>query len=432
MKAGLRTQRIVSGILGVAGMAGSSLFGFPAAQAAPVSPGEVREVLKSAAPGAEIVVQDGQYRDLALEWEGTGEKERPITIRAENPGGVVFSGRSGIELKGRHLVLDGFLFTDGESPEKYVIDVSGSDCRLTNTVIDGYNPADPEGREDKWVSLRGQRHRVDHCTFHNKRSKSVTLTVWREPGREDRHVIERNHFHTRARGAEGNGYETIRIGTSEESESDSFTQVRENLFERCDGEMEAVSVKAGRCELIGNTFLETAGTLTLRHGQGSLVSGNHFIGKRKEATGGVRIYGRSHAVSGNVFIGLTGRGGAALSLMAGEPKPKLNGYQAVEQALVEKNLFAANVGPAIRMDEQFDADDRPVLAKEVILRGNVLSGSDLDGLVAGGDRPGLGVTWAPDNRVYAANQIPQAVTGDLPPPLTRADVGAAWFRGKLP
>lgn len=407
-------------------------FGFSAVEAAPLSADDVRQALKSAAPGTEIVVRAGVYRDLALEWEATGEKDRPITIRAEKPGGVVFSGRSGIELKGRHLVLDGFLFTDGEAPEKYVIDLAGSDCRLTNTVIDSYNPADPEGREDKWVSLRGERHRVDRCTFHNKRSKSVTLTVWREPGKEDRHLIERNHFHTRPRGAEGNGYETIRIGTSEESESDSFTVVRENLFEHCDGEMEALSVKAGACELVGNTFLESAGTLTLRHGQGSRVSGNHFIGKRKEATGGVRIYGRGHTVTGNVFIGLTGRGGAALSLMSGEKKPKLNGYQPVEQTLVEKNLFAANVGPAIRMDEQFDAGERPVLPQGGVFRSNILSGTDLEGLVAGGDRAGLGVTWAPDNRVFAANQIPQSVTGDLPPPLTRADVGAAWFREKLP
>ncbi|MCB1086072.1 MAG: polysaccharide lyase 6 family protein, partial [Verrucomicrobiae bacterium] len=323
----------------------------------------------------------------------------------------------------------GFWFAKGQAPEKYVIAIEGTHCRLTNTVIDSYNPADLEGREDKWVSLKGQYLVVDHCTFHDKRSKSVTLTVWRTPGVPDHHTIELNHFHVRPRGNGGNGYETIRIGTSEESESNSLTTVRSNLFEQCDGEMEAVSVKAGNCHIHDNTFSECAGTLTLRHGNGSKVEKNLFSGKRKEGTGGVRVYGVGHSVTGNAFIGLTGRGGAALSLMAGEKSPKLSGFQPVENVRIEGNLFAANVGPAIRLDEQY-GDGRAVLPKSVAVRANVLSGSDLQGLVAGGDRPGVAMIWE-QNQIFSGNQIPASVTSAISPPLTADDVGAPWFRDRV-
>lgn len=399
--------------------------------AEPVPAGDLPDAVKRAQPGETVVVADGEYSDLDLKIEGQGAQDQPVTIRAATPGGVVLTGRSGIALKGDHLVLDGFWFTRGHAPGKQVIDISGSHCRLTNTVIDGYNPPDPEETEDKWVSLRGQYHRVDHCTFHQKISKSVTLTVWRQPGKPDHHTIELNHFHTRTKGAQGNGYETLRIGTSEESESDSVTMVKSNLFEKCDGEMEAVSVKSGACLLQDNTFAECAGTLTLRHGRGSRVERNLFAGKRKDGTGGVRVYGSGHIVRGNVFIGLTGRGGGALSLMAGEKSPRLNGYQAVENVTVEGNLFAANLGPAIRLDEQYGEDGRTRLPGGVTVRANVLSGTDLEGLVAGGDRPGIGLAWD-RNQIFAANQIPKEITATLAPPLTKADVGAPWFRARLP
>lgn len=398
----------------------------------PVPPNQVEALLRAAKPGATIVVNDGVYRDIVWNLSAEGRAEAPVTVRAQSPGGVVFTGRSGITLKANHVTIDGFLFRDGQSPGKTVVEITGSHCRLTNTAFSDYNPPDPETVEDKWVTLRGMHHTVDHCTFHHKTSKSVTLTVWREAGKPDHHRIAANLFLQRPRGAEGNGYETIRIGASDESESDSHTTVEGNLFERCDGEMECVSVKAGACVIRGNTFLETAGTLTLRHGRGSLVEGNLFAGKGREGTGGVRVYGADHRIKGNAFIGLTGRGGGALALMAGVPNPKLNGYQAVENLLVDGNLFAANRGPAVRLDAEYDDHDRPRLPAKITVRGNAFSGDELKGLVAGGDRSGvIGLEWT-GNQVYAGNQIPSQVTGRFAPPLTRADVGAKWFLPDLP
>lgn len=400
--------------------------------AALVSLGELEKAVEGANPGDLIEIAPGVGRDIELELVGKGTADAPVVIRAAEAGTVVLSGESGIELKGEHLVLEGLWFREGEAPGKTVIALEGRYLRVTNTVIDSYNPADPESREDKWISLRGQFHRVDHCTFFNKTSKSVTLTVWREKGVPDHHVIEKNHFHTRPRGAGSNGYETIRIGTSEESESDSMTAVRANLFENCDGEMEAVSVKAGRCLIEGNTFRKCAGTLTLRHGNGSRVTGNLFAGLKKKATGGLRVYGADHFINRNLFIGLTGRGEAALALQSGQEKPKLNGYFRAENLVIEGNLFAANDGPALKLDTRFGEDERAQLPRGIVIRGNTFSGNDLDGLISGvGEGKVVEAEWE-QNQIFAGNQIPREITSKFPPPLTKDSAGASWYREHLP
>lgn len=396
----------------------------------PIPPAGLEAALKNARPGEEIVVANGAYPDSKLEIEGHGSEEAPITVRAETPGGVVFTGESFLELKGEHVTLDGFLFEKGHSPRKAVIALEGDRCRLMNTAIDSFNPPDPE-KDDKWVTLKGTRHTVENCTFFNKTSASVTLAVWRESDAADHHVIARNHFHTRPRGAKSNGYETVRIGTSDHSASASHTTLRDNLFEACDGEMEAVSVKAGQNTISGNTFDHCAGTLTLRHGDGTHVVGNLFAGRRKKETGGIRIYGKEHRVSGNAIIGTTGRAGGAIALMAGNPDPEPNEFHRPEKILIEKNLIVANEGPAFLFDALYGDDGRTELAREVLVSVNAVSGDDLKNLFAGLDRPGLDVKLD-RNQIFQGNQIPKDITATIAPPLTKNDVGAPWFRERLP
>ena len=88
-------------------------------------------------------------------------------------------------------------------------------------------------------------------------------------------VIEYNYFMNRAPG-DGNGFETIRIGTSDIASSDSGTVVQSNLFERTNGEVEIVSVKFGDNDIRSNTFRRAVGTVTLCHGNGNRVIGEFF------------------------------------------------------------------------------------------------------------------------------------------------------------
>ncbi len=395
-----------------------------------ISVTDIPAAVAQAKPGDILLVRNGEYPDRELSLSGAGAKDKPIIVRAETPGGVIFTAGSSIDIDGEWITLDGFLFTKGASPRKEVISVFGSHCHLVNCVIDSYNPADPK-KEDKWVALRGDHHIVENCTFKNKTSRSVTLTVWREGNKVDNHLIRKNHFLDRPKGAESNGYETIRIGTSDTASSDSMTTVSENLFQRCDGEMEIISVKSGKNIISGNTFDECAGTLTLRHGNGNTVERNLFLGKNKKETGGIRIYGVGHRIGGNVIIGTTGRAGGAIALMCGNPNPKPNEFQVAKDIQIAANLIAANQGPIFKFDTSLGEDGRAELPTKILVRKNTLSGSDLKNLVAGADKLAQGTMTWDNNQIFKNNQIPGEITENITPPLRSADVGAPWFRDKI-
>ncbi|MBK7338581.1 MAG: hypothetical protein IPJ00_21695 [Saprospirales bacterium] len=93
-----------------------------------------------------------------------------------------------------------------------------------------------------------------------------------------------------------NGGETIRIGTSHYSLTNSNTIVEYNYFDRCNGEHEIISNKSCRNTFRYNTFFECQGTLTMRHGNETLVESNYFFGNRKPNTGGIRIINEKQKV----------------------------------------------------------------------------------------------------------------------------------------
>jgi poly(beta-D-mannuronate) lyase len=210
-------------------------------------------------------------------------------------------------------------------------------CRLTRCSILNYSPPDKKSNT-KWVSLYGTHNRVDHCIFGGKTNGGQTLVVWLS-GEPNHHRIDHNHFGRRPP-LGFNGGETIRVGTSDWSMSDSHTTVEYNLFEECNGEIEIVSNKSCRNTYRYNTFVNCEGALTLRHGNRCAVEGNFFFGNHKAGTGGVRVIGEDHIVVNNYFAGLAGEGSrSALTMMNGIPDSPLAGYLQVKRALIEFNTF---------------------------------------------------------------------------------------------
>ena len=55
---------------------------------------EVASCLKTAQPGDQIYIKDGQYKDMQLKWMGKGTEKSPISIKALNPGKVKIEGGS--------------------------------------------------------------------------------------------------------------------------------------------------------------------------------------------------------------------------------------------------------------------------------------------------------------------------------------------------
>lgn len=307
------------------------------------SAAEIAAAASRAKPGDEIVMSDGVWKDADIVFDAQGTKDKPITLRAQTPGKLILSGGSRLRIGGAHLVVDGLWFKDGYVASDDVIELrigpskDAHHCRVTNCAITNFNPPDKKAN-NKWVSLHGAHNRIDHCALIGKENAGTTLVVWLSDT-PNHHRIDHNYFGPRPPlGA--NGGETIRVGTSDWSMSNSRTVVERNLFEGCNGEIEIISSKS--CENIyrQNTFLNCEGTLTLRHGNRCNVLGNFFLGNHKPNTGGVRIIGEDHKVYNNYFAGLAGEEArSALSMRNGFPDSPLAGYFQVKRAVVAFNTF---------------------------------------------------------------------------------------------
>lgn len=310
------------------------------------TPTEFAAAVSRLQPGDTLTLADGEWRDFQIVFTGQGTEDRPITLTAQTPGGVTITGRSNLSLAGEHLVVSNLVFRDGFSPTGEVLSFRRSlteranYSRITGVVVDGFSKPD-RADSDNWVALYGEHNRFDHSQLTGKTNAGTTLVVIRDPqqGLANHHWIDHNYFGDRAV-LGSNGGETIRVGTSHESASDSFTTVENNWFEHTNGEVEIVSNKSGGNTYRGNVFFESQGALVLRHGDGNLIENNVFIGNGTVNSGGVRVINRRNTIRNNIMQGLDGAGfGSALTIMYGVPNSPLNRYVQVDGAVIENNTI---------------------------------------------------------------------------------------------
>lgn len=307
---------------------------------------EYKQVLPKLKAGDTVALANGTWQDFEILFKAQGKPNKPVTLTAQDAGKVFLTGQSNLRLAGEHLVVSGLVFKDGFTPSSEVIsfrrnkDEVANHSRVTQVVIDNYsNPDRFEG--DYWVGLYGKHNRFDHNHLEGKRNKGVTLAVRLngEEHQQNHHRIDHNYFGPRPIFG-SNGGETLRIGTSHYSLSDSMTVVENNYFDRCNGEVEIVSVKSGKNIIRNNVFFESRGTLTLRHGNGNVVEGNVFFGNGVDHTGGIRVINKDQIIRNNYLEGLTGyRFGSGLTVMNGVPNSPINRYHQVENALIENNTL---------------------------------------------------------------------------------------------
>lgn len=307
---------------------------------------EFNEAVSNSEPGTIIKLANGIWKDVELVFEGVGTAENPITLTVEEKGKVTLEGASNLQLAGEYLVVEGLVFKNGFTPTNAVISFRknrnemANNTRLTECVIDNYN--NPERHvQDYWVTIYGKNNRIDHNHIVGKKNLGVTMIVGLDTKEslENNHKINHNYFGPRPTFG-NNGGETLRIGTSHSSLENSNTLVESNYFDRCNGEHEIISNKSCQNTFKYNTFYECTGTLTMRHGNETMVDGNVFIGNGKPSTGGVRIINETQTVINNYHIGLTGyRFRGAFVMMNGVPNSPPNRYVPVIDSKLNNNTF---------------------------------------------------------------------------------------------
>ncbi|MFK7922189.1 MAG: polysaccharide lyase 6 family protein, partial [Bacteroidia bacterium] len=305
-----------------------------------------KQAVKNAQAGDRIVLANGVWKDVELVFKGQGTEAAPITLTVQEKGKVTLEGQSNLRIAGEHLIVEGLVFKNGYTPTNEVISFRrnkedlANNCRVTECVIDNYS--NPERFEsDYWVGIYGKNNRFDHNYLTGKSNQGVTLAVRlnSEESQENHHQIDHNYFGYRPI-LGSNGGETLRIGTSHYSLTKSNTIVEYNYFDRCNGEHEIISNKSCQNTFRFNTFHECQGTLTMRHGNETLVESNYFFGNGKANTGGIRIINEKQRVINNYCVGLTGyRFRGALVIMNGVPNSPMNRYNQVLESEASNNTF---------------------------------------------------------------------------------------------
>ena len=426
----------------------------PASETVVKSEVEYRDAVKALRPGDTVVLANGEWRDFEVLFTGEGTADRPITLRAEAKGRVFLTGQSNLRLAGEYLQVSGLVFKEGYSPTNTVIAFRrtqgefANNSRVTEVVIDHFN--NPERfEEDYWVMMYGKNNRFDHNHLEGKSNQGVTMAVRLDSpeSQENYHLIDHNYFGPRPM-LGSNGGETLRIGTSHYSMSNSFTTVENNYFDRCNGEVEIISSKSGGNSFRGNLFFESRGTLTLRHGNNNVVENNVFLGNGVDHTGGIRVINKGQVIRNNYMHGLTGhRFGGALVVMNGVPNSPINRYHQVEDAVIENNSIIAtdHIELAAGADEERAAPPLSTAFRNNLIynedgSNNIAVHDDIGGIEFVGNvlhevaDPGVNVGFSSQNVVLekAANGLlyPHAIDVGVSRTLQvldKATTGTTWY-----
>lgn len=423
-------------------ISGVMAFTAPAAEHRVASAADITKVAAFAKSGDELIMREGVWTDQPIVFRARGTAGKPVTLRPATPGQVTLTGKSSVIVDGEHLVVSG-LNLKGSHLTGDGVKLAGRHNRLTDCAVMG-------GDFKFFIHLFGTSNRVDHCYVADKTNDSPTLQVEVE-GSHNFHLIDHNHFGPRPPLGR-NGGETIRVGYSHQSMTNSGTMVENNLFDRCDGELEIISSKS--CENVyrANTFLDCAGTLTLRHGNRCVVEGNYFLGHRKKGSGGIRVIGEDHVVINNYIDGVT-QGG--IWITAGIPNSELKGYFQARNCLIAFNTIADSAGPCLQLDAGMGTSRRTLRPENITIATNLFSPGQGGSLFKGTE--GAAWTWLGNLCVGAAAEhvgvrstdqtMARAADGLLHTgpersnsagmnpsaetrrrPLTARDVGPAWMR----
>ncbi|URN18502.1 MULTISPECIES: polysaccharide lyase 6 family protein [Streptomyces] len=308
------------------------------------------KALGKAAPGDRVELAPGNYdwgKPVVLQAAGT--KEAPITIASARRGGAVFDGAASFAFgRAEHLVIQGFQFR-----QRTMLTVANTarHIRITRNLFE----FDESGDKNTWLFVAADDTRVDRNAFRNKSSQGVFLQIDGPGDTVARRVrVDRNLFHEHRFGG-SNGGEAIRLGYGVKGPAVANAVIEGNLFLAASGDDEVVSVKCSGNVVRNNTITGgTRGSIVLRSGDNSTVSGNFLLG-----TAGIRIYGDDHEVFNNH---LQGEG----QLVIG-PGDRGGEHRPARRALVVHNTVVATGGQAALRVKSGD-----VPPSSVTVAGNIL------------------------------------------------------------
>jgi len=368
---------------------------------------DLQKAIDKAVPGDVILLKKGVYtttEDILINKQGTSGQ--PITIAAEKIGEVEIAGKGGFNLvsPAKYIIIKGFKFTHLASKAK--TGNGTSFCRFTQNIFE--TPGDGEN-----LTISGTDQEVDYNTFQNKNAMGRFVAI-RGEGKQiaERLHIHHNYFNTAASQGGKNGAEAFQFGLSGFSMSLSNSIVEYNLFEKCEGENELISVKVGGVTLRYNTIRDCPAQFTLRHGNKNLVYGNYF-----KNTPGLRIFGDDHKIFSNYFEDCKpaitiGNGGAEVA--DGAP---LVSHDRPDRILIVFNTLINNKENIVQTPRKDGLG-----ATFVTVANNIIQGGGLAAKISG---PMLQAVWKGNIvfNVAGAGDLPVGSYQNIDPKLVKDAIG---------
>jgi poly(beta-D-mannuronate) lyase len=384
---------------------------------------------------------NGTYSNQNVVFNGAGVAGNPIILKAETPGGVIFTGSSEMNIYGDHMIIDGFYWNGGIGTNNHVeFRRSGSSTDFArNTIFRNcaFNDLQTVGDDkSRWIVLYGSNNTVENCSFLNKNSTGVYLLVAlnHQQGGVTGHIIRNNYFYNvtpkdgRLNAGDSEG---IRIGSSSKQSTNASVLVEGNYFKEVNGENEIISNKSVGNIYRGNTFRSCRGSLVLRHGAQVLVERNYFMGENKLNSGGIRVSDQDHVIINNYMQeldnsssgfnnGITLMGGSAVS------GGTSNGYQNVSNVLIAFNTIYNSINPIHFNDSRGSAAPGGIFANNLVYsdRGTIVTGDisqiggqmNYVGNIFGGSNIGItntGIINANPNFIAAGEIVKPDLTGPV-------------------
>ena len=358
---------------------------------------ELQSRINAAGPGHRIVLRNGAYStSAAVSVSGkNGTASSRIVIAAESVGGVTIGGAAGFALSSSsYVTIEGFRFTHAATQQ---VPASCHHIRLTRNVFQLASTV------THWVDVSGDDVEVDHNTWQNKSTLGVYLAIHGPTSTTmcQRAWIHHNHFRDHSFSG-SNGGEGIRLGVSSRALSSAAAVVEYNLFERHNGDPEAISLKSSGNLVRYNTLRDGKGCIVFRHGNATTVHGNFVL----NSSCGIRVYGNDHKIYNNMLVGITGTAvavgsGTVQDHYAGEPSGSRTGNDASERVRLTFNTIV-NAG-----SRAIGGEDRTYPPRDWVIANNILQSGSGTHVSFSGDTP-LGFLWE-GNILWGA-----ATSGSLP------------------
>jgi poly(beta-D-mannuronate) lyase len=369
---------------------------------------QLQSRIDAAQAGDHVVLQNGTYSTLRPVdvCRRRGTERAPIVIEAESIGGATLGGAAGFAFEeAAYVVIQGFRFTHAHTQ---TIAASAHHIRFTRNVFE----LAPEVRHS--VQVEGDDVEMDHNVFQNKKTIGVYLAVT-GPGGDpalamaQRTLIHHNGFYDHAFPG-SNGGEGIRLGLSGLSLLSAHAVIEYNLFERHNGDPEAISVKSSDNVVRYNTVRDSKGGIVLRHGNRTTVAGNFVLGGRC----GIRFYGNDHRIFDNYIAGASAESpqekgwGAAITVGSGSvldhlpehTRAERRGRDAPERVIVAFNTLVGNA-------QSIAGEHREFGPRDCVFANNVID-AERGPLVDLHADPPAGFRWE-GNVVWGAPDV-----GDMP------------------